>query len=513
MDTSDQSKISIIPRPVEVIPGRGHFQLDGRTSITTAAELEPTARYLQELIHARTGLSLNLDQGQRAGGSSIRIELASPVAEPDLGSEGYRLAVNPGQIKIQSHKSAGAFYAVQTLRQLIVQSSHGWQIPAVAVKDKPRFPWRGLHLDVARHMFPVDFIKRYIDLMAMHKLNTFHWHLTDDQGWRIEVRKYPRLTEVGSLRAATPYPAKRDQTDGVPYGGYYTQAQIQSIVEHAASRHVTILPEIEMPGHALAALASYPELGCNGGLYQVASSWGIFEDVYCAGNQAVYRFLEDVLSEVIELFPGEYIHIGGDECPKVRWDACPKCRAMIKAQGLKDADGLQSYFVKRIASFLAVNDRRLVGWDETLEGGLAPDATVMVWRDPVHAHIPARQGHDVVMCPTAHCYFDYYQSLDQEHEPAAIGGYLPLEQVYAFEPISEGLDEEASAHILGGQGNVWTEYIQNAAQVEYMAYPRATALAEVLWSPQEGRDYQDFTDRLPFFLRQLDELGVSYRSL
>jgi hexosaminidase len=362
-------------------------------------------------------------------------------------------------------------------------------------------------------MFPVEFIKRYIDLMALHKLNTFHWHLTDDQGWRIEIRKYPRLTKVGSKRAATPYPARRDQADGVPYGGYYTQTQIQSVVEHAASRHVTILPEIEMPGHALAALASFPELGCSGGPYQVATSWGIFEDVYCAGNQAVYGFLEDVLSEVIELFPDEYIHIGGDECPKVRWNACAKCRAMIKAQGLKNADELQSYFIKRIASFLAENDRRLVGWDETLEGGLAPGATVMVWRDPVHAHIPARQGHDVVMCPTAHCYFDYYRSLDQEHEPPAIGGYLPLEQVYAFEPIPQGLDREAAAHILGGQGNVWTEYIQNASQVEYMAYPRATALAEVLWSPLEAKDYQDFIDRLPFFLRRLDELGVSYRSL
>ena len=341
-----------MPRPLEVIPGRGQFHLDGRTSITTAPELEPTARYLQELIHTRTGLSLNLDQGQRAGGSSIRIELASTVAEPDLGREGYRLAVNPGQMTIHSPKPAGAFYAIQTLRQLIAQSSHGWQIPAVAVRDKPRFPWRGLHLDVARHMFPVEFIKRYIDLMALHKLNTFHWHLTDDQGWRIEIRKYPRLTEVGSKRAATPYPARRDQSDGVPFGGYYTRAQIQSIVEYAASRHVTILPEIEMPGHALAALASFPELGCSGGPYQVACSWGIFEDVYCAGNQAVYRFLEDVLSEVIELFPGPYVHTGGDEVPRDRWKASPFAQARMKQEGLADEDELQSYFTKRVERFL-----------------------------------------------------------------------------------------------------------------------------------------------------------------
>ena len=512
MDTADYAPLAIIPRPVEVIPGSSHFRLDGGTTISTTPEFHTTARYLRQLIHAWTGLSLHVGHKDHSAEESITIDLSSSDGETDLGDEGYLLAAAPNGVTIRAGGPAGAFYAVQTLRQILKLTATGWQIPAVTVWDKPRFKWRGLHLDCARHMFPVDFIKRYIDLMALHKLNAFHWHLTDDQGWRIEIKKYPRLTEVGSRRAATPYPARRDQTDGFPYGSYYTQAQIREVVAYAASRNVTVLPEIEMPGHALAALASFPELGCSGGPYQVATSWGVFEDVFCAGNEAVYSFLEDVLDEVIDLFPGEYVHIGGDECPQVRWEACPKCQKTMKVNGLEDYDKLQSYFTKRVAAYLTGKGRRLVGWDEILEGGLAPDATVMVWRDPVNGIRPAQRGHDVIMCPTAHCYFDYYQSADPESEPPAIGGYLPLEQVYSFEPVPDGLPTEHAVHIIGGQGNVWTEYIQSTAHVEYMAFPRATALAEVLWSPREGKDYQDFIIRLPSFLRRLDYLGVSYWS-
>jgi len=362
-------------------------------------------------------------------------------------------------------------------------------------------------------MFPVEFVKRYIDLLAMLKMNVFHWHLTEDQGWRIEIKRYPELTRIGSRRSSSPVPGDPSQQDGKPYAGFYTQDEIRQVVAYAAERHVNVVPEIEMPGHSMAALASYPELGCTGGPYQVRTQWGIEEDVYCAGNEEVFEFLENVLDEVLDLFPSPFIHVGGDECPKSRWRECPKCQARIKEENLADEDELQSYFIRRIENYLSNRGRRLIGWDEILEGGLAPGATVMSWRGTEGGIRAAQSGHDVVMTPFTHCYFDYYQSEDHENEPAGIGGYLPLETVYAYEPVPEELTPEQGEHILGAQGNVWTEYIFSPAQVEYMAYPRAIALAEVVWTPAEGRDYPDFLRRLEPYLLRLDRMGVNYRKI
>jgi hexosaminidase len=361
-------------------------------------------------------------------------------------------------------------------------------------------------------MFSVPFIEKFLDLMALHKLNVFHWHLTEDQGWRIEINSRPRLHRIGAWRAATPIPANRSQLDYRSYGGYYSQEEVRHVVAYARERFIQVLPEIEMPGHALAALAAYPELGCLGRGYAVATSWGIFDDVFCAGNEETYAFIEEVLGEVMALFPSEFIHIGGDECPKVRWQACPKCQAMIKREGLAGEAALQSYFVRRVERFLNAHGRRLIGWDEILEGGLAPNATVMSWRGSEGGVAASLAGHDVVMSPTTHCYFDYYQSKNTEAEPPAIGWYLPLETVFAFEPL-EGIPADRQHHVLGGQANIWTEYIPVAEQLEYMAFPRASALAEVVWSGVEGRNYQSFAERLPGLLRRLAALQVNFRPL
>ena len=502
METNLQ--IPIIPRPAEMTQAQGFFLLDETTRIKAAPNFEGIAGYLLDALRSRTGLSLRIDDGSQDNDSTNAILLIAQSTNAGLGDESYKLKVKPQTVAIHGRTPAGVFYGIQTLRQLMLRNQirgrAEWTIPGISIDDYPRFPWRGMHLDVARHMFSIEFIKRYIDFLALHKMNVFHWHLTDDQGWRIEIKRYPRLTSVGSRRAATPLPTNRLVTDGVPYGGCYSQEQIKEIVAYAASRYVTVVPEIEMPGHALAALASYPELGCTGGPYQVGTSWGVFEDVFCAGDEGVYTFLEHVLTEVIDLFPGDYIHIGGDECPKERWNVCPKCQAMMTSHRLGDAHALQSYFIKRISKFLADKGRRLIGWDEILEGGLASGATVMLWRDVDDAVKAAQKGHDVIMCPRAYCYFDNYQSEYMENEPPAIGGYVPLEKVYAFEPIPLNLSDDAAAHILGGQGNLWTEYIPTPEQVLYMAYPRGTALAEALWSPREMRNFPDFRSRLRVFL-------------
>jgi len=507
-------QIPIIPRPADMTQAQGVFLLDETTRIKAAPDLEGIAGYLLDVLRSRTGLSLRVGNSPQENDSTNAILLVASSTNADLGDEGYDLEVAPQTITIRGRTPAGVFYGIQTLRQLIRRSQNRgqpeWTIPGISVVDYPRFPWRGMHLDVARHMFSTDFIKRYIDLLALHKMNVFHWHLTDDQGWRIEIKKYPRLTSVGSWRTATPLPTNRLVSDSVPYGGYYSQEQIKEIVAYAASRHVTVVPEIEMPGHALAALASYPYLGCTGGPYQVGSSWGVFEDVFCAGDEGVYTFLEHVLSEVIDLFPGEYIHIGGDECPKERWNECPKCQAMMASHRLGDARALQSYFIKRISKFLADKGRRLIGWDEILEGGLASGATVMLWRDVDDAVAAVNMGHDVIMCPMGYCYFDYYQSKEVENEPPAIGGYVPIEKVYDYEPIPSTLSDREAAHILGGQGNLWTEYIPTPEQVLYMAYPRGTALAEALWSPLKVRDYNDFRSRLRVFLGEWKEETADY---
>jgi hexosaminidase len=379
----------------------------------------------------------------------------------------------------------------------------------MTIEDRPRFAWRGMHLDVCRHFFPVSFVKKYIDYIAMYKMNTFHWHLTDDQGWRIEIKKRPRLTEIGAWRSGSmvgPYSAQR--YDSVRYGGFYTQDEIREVVAYAQARHVTIVPEIEMPGHALAALASYPELSCTGGPFDVAKGWGVFEDVFCP-KEETFGFLEDVLTEVCALFPGRFVHIGGDESPRERWKECRRCQAVIKKHRLKDEHQLQSYFIRRIEKFLNKKGKQIIGWDEILEGGLAPNAAVMSWRGTAGGITAAKQRHNVVMTPGSHCYFDHYQG-DPDFEPLSIGGNTTVEKVYSYEPIPSGLPRAREKYILGAQANIWTEYIASEKHVEYMALPRMAALAEVLWSPRAKRDYAGFQGRLLRHFALLDAKGANY---
>jgi hexosaminidase len=462
-------------------------------------------------------------------GTESTILLLLSTEDSDRGRESYRLEVKPATISITAPEAAGLFYGLQTLRQLRFtlgstpvaeeESSGGdqghteevWSTRSVKIEDSPRFSYRGLHLDVGRHFFPVDFIKRYIDLMAMYKMNKFHWHLTEDQGWRIEIEKYPRLTETGAYRRETTLERNLDPYvgDGIPYGGYYTQEEVREIVAHAETRYITVIPEIEMPGHSVAALAAYPELGCTEGPFEVSPLWGVHDDIYCP-SEATFAFLEDVLLEVMELFPSEYIHIGGDEAPKTRWEESDLAQEVIRREELADEHELQSYFIRRIETFLQANGRKLIGWDEILEGGLAPEATVMSWRGMRGGIEAARQGHDVIMTPTSHMYFDYYQA-DPEDEPLAIGGLITLEDVYGFEPVPDSLSWSEGQHILGAQANVWTEYMKTPEYVEYMLFPRLLALSEVVWTPGAQRDWDSFVLRLPSHYELLDRYDVNYR--
>ncbi len=517
---TEPGTINIIPKPVNVETGSGQFTLDKNTKIVLVEdneEMQSLAAYLQSIAGPATGFDLQVGSNGSDGQNSIVL-----AVDPSLGKpEGYHLDVATNQVKITGGSTAGVFYGIQSMRQLLPVSIESqspvsdvsWTIPVVKIEDYPRFPYRGLHLDVGRHFFPVSFIKKYLDLMALHKLNTFHWHLTEDQGWRIEIKKYPKLTEVGAYRDSTlighngSRPVKYDHER---YGGFYTQDEIRDVVAYAAKRHITIIPEIEMPGHSLAALAAYPELGCPGnGPYHVATHWGVFQDVYCAGNDQVFDFLEDVLTEVMDLFPSKYIHIGGDECPKTRWKNCPLCQARIKKLGLKDEHELQSYFIQRIEKFLNGHGRQIIGWDEILEGGLAPQATVMSWRGIQGGIDAAKMHHDVIMTPGAFLYFDHYQN-DPKKEPLAIGGYLTLKKVYSYEPVPDALNADEAKYILGAQGNVWSEYMKDPDYVEYMVYPRACALAEVDWSPKDSRNWVDFAQRMDKHYGRLKALNVHY---
>jgi hexosaminidase len=510
--------IHIVPQPVQVTPGDGVFELKPSTRILVSEDTRETGKYLQEFLQGATGYALEIKKNLEGGQERDAIRLTTENADSSLGDEGYELTVTPRMTMVRAPRPAGVFHGLQTFRQLLpveIESTTkvtgiSWTAPAVTVKDQPRFPWRGLMLDVGRHMFPLAFIKRFIDLLALHKMNVFHWHLTEDQGWRIEIKKYPKLTETSAWRTASPLPGEMEKPDGIPYGGFYTQEQVREIVAHAASRFIKVVPEIEMPGHAVAALASYPELGCAGGPYAVRTSWGIAKDIFCAGNEKVFTFLEDVLSEVLDLFPSEFIHIGGDECPKERWKVCPKCQAVIKERGLKDEEELQSYFVQRIEKYLNARGRRMIGWDEILEGGLAPNATVMSWRGMEGGLAAARQEHDVIMSPTSNCYFDYPQMKDPDATLPDWMAYTPLEKVYGFEPVPTELTPAQSAHVLGVQGNLWTEFVPTTGRAESMVYPRASALAEVAWSESGSRDLQDFSKRLGSLLRRLDTLGVNF---
>lgn len=504
---NSQESVSIVPKPVSVKVGDDAVQWDESVLVIAKSDDEKQVasmlkEYLEEEKYKVTVAESGDDEDK---------VILSTTPTDSLGDEGYALAVNDDGVNIAAQSGAGLFYGVASLLQLIQDDK---SIPFVDIVDYPRFPYRGLHLDVGRHMFPPSFVKKYIDLLARHKMNRFHWHLTEDQGWRIEIKKYPKLQEVGAFRKETlvghsSRDHSKDKYDGQRYGGFYTQDEIRDIVQYATDRHVTIVPEIEMPGHAMAALASYPNLGCTGGPYEVATRWGVFPDVYCAGKEDTFVFLQDVLDEVMALFPGEYIHIGGDECPKVRWEKCPYCQKRIKTEHLKDEHELQSYFIQRIEKYINSKGRKIIGWDEILEGGLAPNATVMSWRGEDGGIDAAKQNHDVVMTPSRWCYLDHYQDTTGT-EPLAIGGYLPVSKVYSYEPVPPQLSQEEAKHILGAQGNVWTEYMATPEHVEYMVYPRASAMAEVVWSPKGSRDYNDFLRRMDHHLKYLDALHVNY---
>ena len=514
--------ITVIPRPVQVTPRPGRFTLTARTAISTDAEDVRVGHQLARYLEPATGFTLAVRTGSAPNGAIV---LRRDASLARLGPEGYVLDVRPEGVTARAPTAAGLFYAVQTIRQLLPADIFRdapagratWTMPAVRIEDAPRFSWRGGMLDVGRHFMPKAFVKKYVDLLALHKMNVFHWHLTEDQGWRIAITKYPRLTEVGGRRAATlvgrqPRDSTRWTYDSIPHAGYYTQDDVREIVAYATERHVTVVPEIEMPGHAVAAIAAYPELGVTGQPTAVAMRWGVFDNILNAEPQTV-SFMQDVLTEVLSLFPSPYIHIGGDEADKTRWRADPRIQARIHALGLKDEHALQSWFITQMDTFLTQHGRRLIGWDEILEGGLAPNAAVMSWRGTKGGIEAARAGHDVVMTPTSHVYLDYYQSRDQASEPIAGGGYLPLDTVYAFEPVPAELTPAEARHVLGAQGNLWTEYVPTPKQAEYMLYPRLSALAEVVWSPKAARDVTDFRARLVAHLRRLDALDVNYRPL
>jgi hexosaminidase len=520
----DSQAIAIVPRPESLTVGRGRFVIGPSTVIYADASTADIARRFAVSLFPATGLSIPVRVGAPAGASAVVLERSARLTR--LGDEGYELAVTPRRVTIRGHERAGVFYGLQTMRQLLPsQVFRGakadgveWSVPAVRIVDSPRFAWRGAHLDVARHFLPKDFVKKYIDLLALQKMNVFHWHLTDDQGWRIEIRKYPRLTAVGAWRTQTIVGHQPDgdstrwQYDGQRHGGYYTQDDIREIVAYARDRFVTIVPEIEMPGHALAAIASYPQLGVTGQPADVGTHWGVYSNILNA-EESTISFMQDVLTEVLELFPGRFIHVGGDEADKTLWKTSPRIQERIHELGIKDEHELQSWFIQRMDAFLAKHARRLIGWDEILEGGLAPGATVMSWRGTQGGIDAARADHDVVMAPTSNTYLDYYQSRNTGGEPLAIGGFLPIETVYAFEPVPADLEPRFRSHILGAQAQVWTEYLPGPKQVEYMAFPRLTALAEVLWTRPERKDYRDFLRRLELHLQRLSVLDVAFRPL
>jgi hexosaminidase len=499
--------LPLIPLPVSVVRTGDYFTVSSETAIRALdRSLEDEAVALARSIGQQNGVPVKIIIGGVPADNNIVLE---PVVDSLLGTEGYRLSVTQRRIILRG-TGAGIYYGGQTIRQLLPAGvGKEIRIPGVEITDYPRYRWRGMHLDVGRHFFPKEFLKKYIDGLALYKLNTFHLHLTDDQGWRVQIKKYPRLTTVGAFRKGSmigPYSAQK--FDSLLYGGFYTQDEIRELVAYAAKRHVTIVPELEMPGHSLAALASYPELSCTGGPFEVGKAWGVYDDVYCP-TEGTFTFLENVLSEICDLFPGRYIHIGGDEVPKTRWKACSHCQNLIKQKGLKDENGLQSYFTRRIETYLNGRGKQIIGWDEILEGGLAPNAAVMSWRGTQGGIAAARQKHLVVMTPGDFCYFDYYQGNPQT-EPLAIGGYTTVEKVYSYNPTPTELSPEEQSYILGAQGNVWTEYITSPEQVEYMAFPRIAALAEVVWTPQTARRYGDFRSRLLAHLPLLDSLPVNY---
>ena len=510
-----QANYEVIPLPQEIKITTGNFVLNDRTSIVYPKdnkEMQQNANLLAEYIHQMSGKKLKVTDEPVTSNAII---LATGLNADN--AEAYQLKVTQDNVTITGTSEAGTFYGIQTLRKSLPITNKGdISLPAAEINDYPRFSYRGVHLDVSRHFFPADSVKRFIDMMALHNMNRFHWHITEDQGWRLEIKKYPKLTEIGSKRTETVIGRNSGEYDGKPYGGFYTQEQAKEIVAYAAERYITVIPEIDLPGHMQAALAAYPELGCTGGPYEVWRQWGVSEDVLCAGNDQVLKFLEDVFTELIAIFPSEYIHVGGDECPKVRWEKCPKCQARIKALGLKSDDKhskeerLQSFVINHIEKFLNDHGRQIIGWDEILEGGLAPNATVMSWRGEKGGIEAAKQKHDVIMTPNTYLYFDYYQAKDVDNEPFGIGGYLPLERVYSYEPMPASLTPEEQKYIKGVQANLWTEYIATFPHAQYMVLPRWAALCEIQWSSPEKKNYADFLSRLPQLIKWYDAEGYNY---
>ena len=495
---------NIIPVPLSQTIYKGDFLLDKNVSIEYKNEFEEVVTYFNSYLKTVFNIETSSSSNRK-----IKFSINSNIKN----EEGYHLKIEENEILIEAKTQKGALYAVQSLIQLLPlkTTSKSIAIQCLEIKDEPQFVYRGMHLDVARHFFSVDFIKKYINLMAMLKMNTFHWHLTEDQGWRIEIKKYPKLQEIAAFRKETlvgHYSDKPHKFDGKKYGGYYTQEEIKEIVKYASERQITVIPEIEMPGHSQAAIAAYPELGCTGKQVEVATKWGVFNDIYCP-KEETFKFLEDVIDEVVALFPGKYIHIGGDEAPKTNWKNCKHCQQLIKKENLKDEHGLQSYFITRMEKYINSKGKQIIGWDEILEGGLAPNATVMSWRGTSGAVQAAKEKHNVILTPGSHCYFDHYQATN-ENEPLAFGGFLPLEKVYNFNPIPEELNKEESKYVLGAQGNLWTEYIPTPEQAEYMAFPRAIALAEVVWSSNKNKNYTNFVKRLEHFNKSLDAMNVNY---
>ena len=511
-DDNRVADYNVIPLPQEVtLTQKGAFVLTGATPIVYPVgdeQLKNDAQFLSDYIADVTALRLTTTSAKVKNAITLRLN------KKVQSKEGYVITVDKKGVVIEGATAAGVFYGVQTLRKSIPvdKSLTEVTLPAVMLKDAPRFGYRGVMLDCARHYFPVKFVKQFIDLIAMHNMNVFHWHLTDDQGWRIEVKKYPGLAKIGSVREKTVLGHNSDVFDDTPYGGYYTQEEAREIVKYAADRFITVIPEIDMPGHMIAALAAYPDMGCTGGPYKVSPIWGIMPDVLCLGNEKTYQFCEDVLSEMMDIFPSEYIHLGGDETPNVRWKECPKCKALMAKENLTPGK-LQGYFTNRIEKFVNSKGRRIIGWDEILDGDINQSATIMSWRGTAPGARGAKMGHDVIMSPSSHVYFDYYQTRQGEsqwEEPLLIGGNLPIERTYSLEPVPEGADAETASHIIGVQGNLWTEYIAGPSLAEYQVLPRMGALSEVQWRPQGQKDFENYKMRQTKMLKLYDAYGLVY---
>ncbi|MFT4033501.1 MAG: family 20 glycosylhydrolase [Siphonobacter sp.] len=505
---AQSASLPLIPEPAQVQQNNGAFTFNSQTQLVA---ITPEAKHLAGILNRYL---------KRQVGYELKIVPKVPATnyitftdKPQTNPEGYRLQVSPQRIEVSGH-DAGLFYGTQTLLQLLPTKGKP-SIAGVTIEDYPRFGYRGVMLDVGRHYMPVSYIKQLIDEMAHYKLNRLHWHLTEDQGWRLEIKKYPKLTQIGSVRNETLIGGYNDRTpqqfDGIPYGGFYTQEEAKDIVRYAAERHIEVIPEIEMPGHSTAILAAYPEYGCTPGPFKVQTTWGVHADVLCP-KEETFRFLEDVLTEVMTIFPSSYIHIGGDECPKDRWKTSEFCQNLMKKEGLKDEHELQSWFIRRVEKFVNSKGKRIIGWDEILEGGLAPDATVMSWRGEEGGITAAKQKHEVIMTPNSYLYLDHGQSRDRKQEPLIIGGYLPLDKVYSYNPTPTSLSADEQKYIKGVQANLWTEYIATPNKANYMLFPRVLALSEVAWSPLSKKNYTDFSEnRLPEHLYRLSKRGITYR--